>query len=550
MRTLREARPDVLLLDLDMPEVTGFDLLKDIRRDRSLRHLPVIVLTGLTDAATQLRVLQAGANDFLAKPVDPVDPIELALRMRNTLFARAAQMRLTHLDSLTDLPNRPFFMQLLSDRLSHGRDLTTSAEPAVLILLNTNRYKAINDSLGADHVDEVLRRFSNRLVAALCTRARLSADKLFDSRRLADRSLSCVARLGGDRFAVLLPLDSDVPDRNVLTHHLQHFVELMERPIIVNGKTSYLSASTGVAAVASDSDSVESIVNDAETAMRHAKLSATSGYAFHSAHMDTRARELLSLENGLRNAVERGEVFLLYQPKVDVRTGRITGAEALVRWNNPVFGLISPANFIPIAEDNGMIFSIGAWVLSESCRQMRLWRDLGHDDCRIAANVSIRRLEEPDFIDTVGRALDESGLEPSALIIELTENMVMENAESNLIKLGELNALGVQLAIDDFGTGYSSLAYFQRFPLDQLKIDRSFVATIEVPTSHAPIIKAVTSLAHDLGLSVVAEGVETIHQLDRVRDCGCEEYQGYLCSRPMPAKAFFGRLEQGAVLPC
>ena len=536
---LRETMPDVLLLDLMMPEVSGFDILDEMRRDHELRRIPVIVLTSSDDAATKLRALRSGATDFLAKPVDPS---ELALRMRNTLASRAWQKRMSYIDSLTGLPNRLFFMQLLHRRLGLEGRAETRAGPAALVLVNINRFKAVNDSLGPEHGDEVLRGFRDRLVTALGTRARLSGDQLFDSRRLADRSLSCVARLGGDRFAVLLPLDPEVPDGDALARHIQRFMESMDVPFAIGGQKIYLSASIGVATVGPNSDSVEAIVNDAETAMRHAQRGGGNGFAFYSAHMDARARELLSLENGLRTAIDRGEIFVLYQPKVDVRTGQVTGAEALVRWENPEFGLISPVNFIPLAEDNGMIVSIGAWVLRESCRQMRRWHDLGYTGLRIAVNVSIRQLHEPDFIDTVRSALEESGLDASALIVELTENMIMENAESNVLKLGRIKGLGVRLSIDDFGTGYSSLSYLQRFPLDQLKIDRSFIAEIDGPTSHSPIVKAVVSLAHDLGLSVVAEGVETHHQLAHVRAYGCEEYQGYLCSRPIAADDFLALL--------
>jgi len=254
--------------------------------------------------------------------------------------------------------------------------------------------------------------------------------------------------------------------------------------------------------------------------------------------MDEKARELLTMENGMRTAVENGEIFLVYQPKVNVASNTIVGAEALVRWMHPEFGLISPVNFIPLAEDTGMIVSIGEWVLRESCRVAREWRESINEDFKIAVNISIRQLHELDFISTVKKSLDDAGLPAEALIIELTENMIMENAESNIVKLQQLKALGVQISIDDFGTGYSSLSYLQRFPLDQLKIDRSFIKEIKSATDVMPIVKAVISLAHDLGLSVVAEGIETHHQLAHIRAFKCEEYQGYYCSKPVMAEEF------------
>jgi EAL domain-containing protein (putative c-di-GMP-specific phosphodiesterase class I) len=229
---------------------------------------------------------------------------------------------------------------------------------------------------------------------------------------------------------------------------------------------------------------------------------------------------------------------MLYQPKVDVASNTIAGAEALIRWQNPEFGLISPVNFIPLAEETGMIVPVGKWVMEESCRQAASWRNNGFPDFHIAVNVSIRQLREPDFIRVVESALNTSGLPAEALIIELTENMIMENAEGNIVKLQQLKQLGVKLSIDDFGTGYSSLSYLQRFPLDQLKIDRSFISEIRSADERVPIVKAVISLAHDLGLSVVAEGIESEQQLEHIRGFNCEQYQGYLFSKPVSVEIF------------
>ena len=534
LSTLRAERPDVLLLDLVMPDVSGFDILEEMRRDESLRQTPVIVLTSSNDAETKLLALRAGATDFLAKPVDAS---ELALRMRNTLASRAWQKRVSLIDVLTGLPNRLFFMRVLECRLDPP-DEAGPGGTAALIVVNINRFKSINDSLGPDQGDAVLRAFRDRLVSGLGSRPSLDEASLFDSRQLGDPTFCCVARLGGDRFGIVLPIDSLVPDADALASHLQRFAAAMETPFVVADQTIYLSASIGVSMIERGAGSLEGLINDAETAMRHAQRRDGTAFAFYSEHMDARARELLSLENGLRTAIDDGEIFVLYQPKVDVASGALSGAEALVRWMNPEFGLISPDDFIPLAEDTGTIVSIGAWVMQESCRQMRLWHDRGAAHLCMAVNVSIRQLHEPGFIAMVREALRESGLAPEALVIELTENMLMENAGGNMLKLCELKELGVRLSIDDFGTGYSSLAYLQRFPLDQLKIDRSFISGITAADSPAPIVKAVISLAHDLGLSVVAEGIETEAQLLRVRDWGCEEFQGFYYSRPVPADEY------------
>lgn len=539
MMQLREHIPDVLLLDLVMPMVSGLDILREIRLDPQLKHIPTIVLTSSNDSATKLQALQLGATDFLAKPVDAS---ELALRMRNTLSARAYQQRMMHFDPLTALPNRLYYMTLL--RRALGRVMETG-ELAAQVVVNINRFKAVNDSLGPERGDEVLWAFSERLRSAFGAPALLSVEP-----STAAGLPTCVARLGGDRFAVLLPIDSGDTERLHLNRCLERFNKSLESPFIIEKQDIYVNTSTGISILSEATASVELLVNDAETAMMHARRRHDTSFAFYSEHMDAKARELLSMESGMRTAVENGQIFLVYQPKVDVETGKILGAEALARWMHPEFGLISPVHFIPVAEDTGMIVSIGEWVLREACNGAMRIRENGDDDFKVAVNVSIRQLHEPDFLTIVKSALEDSGLPPQALIVELTENMIMENAETNVVKLQRLKALGVQISIDDFGTGYSSLSYLQRFPLDQLKIDRSFIREIEAVDTLTPIVKAVISLAHDLGLTVVAEGVETELQLAHIRRLDCEEYQGYLCSKPISEEDFlellFGDIKKSA----
>ncbi len=528
---IRTESPDVLLLDLVMPEVTGFDILRQMRLDEELKNIPVIVLTSSEDADTKLQALQLGATDFLSKPVDAS---ELALRMRNTLSSRAYLQRMLNFDALTDLPNRLSFTKVLTRAL---QQIDKVDDQAALLLFNINRFKAINDSLGPERGDEVLWAFSERLKTIF--------DNVPDSLIENDTQLgSSIARVGGDRFGVLMPIISSDSHCELLTDLLEQFVEVLETPFVVEDQDIYLTVSIGVSTLTKQTASVENLFNDAETAMLHAKSRRDTKFAFYSEQMDEKARELLSMENGLRTAVENGEIFLVFQPKVDVQSGKVIGAEALVRWLHPEFGLISPVNFIPLAEDTGMIVSIGEWVLRESCRAAQQWRELGFDDFKIAVNVSIRQLHELDFIAIVNRALEDSGLPADALIIELTENMIMENAETNIVKLQQMKNLGVKISIDDFGTGYSSLSYLQRFPLDQLKIDRSFIKEIKGVSDKMPIVKAVISLAHDLGLSVVAEGIETHHQLAHIKSLRCEEYQGYFCSKPLPDAEFKQLLQE------
>lgn len=534
MDRIRQEKPDVLLLDLVMPHVTGYDILTLIRQDSELRYLPVVVLTSANDAETKLKALKLGATDFLAKPIDAS---ELALRMRNTLTAIAWQKRMSEVDPLTDLPNRTWFAQVLRDRLIAVKE---NRSLYALLLIDVNKFKDINNSMGPAQGDRVLLAFSQRVIDCF----RQGEKQPWFSKVDSHWHKPTVARLESDRFAVLLPLPEALAMDDTLKQAIDSLSRELDRPFKVAGQAIYLTISVGVSVLSSESKSVDTLLNNAETAMRHASRRNDTIYAIYSAHMDAKAREILSIENGLRTAVDNGEIFVVYQPKIDVLSNRICGAEALVRWQHPKLGLVSPVNFIELAENSGMIVSIGEWVLRESCRQAKQWQDLGYHDFKIAVNVSIRQLHESDFLDTVECALKDTQLPPESLIIELTENMIMENAETNIVKLQGLKALGIKLSIDDFGTGYSSLSYLQRFPLDQLKIDQSFIREIRSEKSPMPIVKAVISLAHDLGLNVVAEGVETPTQLFHIRALKCEEFQGYLYSKPVLASDFLVLLQE------
>lgn len=534
MDRLREELPDVLLLDIVMPEVSGFDILGLIRNDDALRYLPVIVLTSANDPKTKLTALNLGATDFLSKPIDAS---ELALRMRNTLSAMAWQRRMSEIDALTELPNRTWFTSMLRSRLAKK---TADVGESAVALLNIKRFKSINDSLGPAQGDEVLVSFAKRLVD--CFRGGEKQLWLSSDNNKHDQPV--IARMDGDRFVVYIPRTGERSINEILTQYTELLSENLNSPCIVSGQALYLDVSVGVSVLDDCSSTVENLINNAETAMLYTRRSGDAAFSIYAEYMDAKARELLSMENGLRTAVENDEIFLLYQPKVDVSSNMIQGAEALVRWMHPEFGLISPVDFIPLAESSGMIVSIGAWIMREACFQAKRWQELGFPEFKIAVNVSIRQLHEPDFSSVVQQALEESGLPPGSLVIELTENVIMENAEANTVKLQELKSLGVQISIDDFGTGYSSLSYLQKLPLDQLKIDRSFISEIQSAILPMPIVKAVISLAHDLGLSVVAEGVETPAQLMHIRALKCEEYQGYLCSKPVESGEFLTQLQQ------
>ncbi len=525
MSTIRSERPSVLLLDLNMPDVSGLEILEQVRADPELKQLPVIVLTSSSDPETKVEALQLGATDFLPKPVDAN---ELALRMKNTIVARAYEQRLKHFDALTNLPNRLYFSRLVQKLMKTSE---TANGRFGLLLFNINRFKSINDTFGSEQGDDVLWAFSQRMQVVFD-----HAQGISPLRRETLKT-HCIARLGGARFGVLVQLGKGLVDEAVVQDWLPPLIAELEKPFVVEQQDVYVSTSVGISAIDDNARTVENLINNAETAMRRAKEQQSPSYALYSSDMMSAARRALLMENAMRTALVNEEMALVYQPKVDVRSGLISGAEALLRWENPELGFVSPVEFVPVAESTGMIVAIGHWVLESACLQAIVFRRECNPDFKMAVNVSIRQLYEKGFHQSVDEILKRTGLPPEALIIELTENMIMDDVEANIGKLSQLRDLGVSISVDDFGTGYSSLSYLQRFPIDQLKVDRSFIMEIESADEKAPIVKAIVSLAHDLELSVVAEGIEEQVQLDHISKLGCEEYQGYLKSRPISAEA-------------
>lgn len=517
-----EEKPDVVLLDLMMPDVTGFDILSRVRQHDSLLLLPVVVLTSSDDSATKLKALQLGATDFLSKPVDAS---ELALRLRNTLAARAYQYQLTHYDALTGLANGEQFSKHMITALEKHQQKKARA---ALLMVNINRFKHINDSYGREAGDGLLYEFSARMTQEFAGGQNNQALPQGHVR-------AAVYRLEGDKFAILIPFIGEDQD---LINIISSAQETLDREYPIEGQKVFLQTAIGVSIHPRDGNTTEELVNRAETALVKSKQDSNSSFTFFCDGMDEQARKFHEIENGLRHALEKDEFFILYQPKVHVISGEIVGAEALVRWQHPEHGMVPPDQFISLAEESGQIVPIGNWVLKEALNQAAIWNEKGKTDFKMAVNVSIRQMMENDYIESVRSLVEESGLPAHNVQLELTENMIMDKAESNISILNQLKEIGVLLSIDDFGTGYSSLSYLQKFPIDELKIDQSFLREIQTPLDKAPIVKAVASLGHDLGLSLVAEGVETIHQLARIKALKCQIYQGYFCSPPIDAESF------------
>jgi diguanylate cyclase (GGDEF)-like protein len=524
MKLLRERRPDILLLDLMMPKVTGFDILQQVRGDESLRFTPVIIVTADGDPAKKLRLLEMGATEILTKPVDSS---ELRLRVRNALAFKAYQDRLTDYDALTGLPNRNRFISDVAAALTRAE---RSRSICALLHVDLDRFKQINDTLGHRVGDALLRAVSARLQTALVD------VETTNWRRPQDPEPGLVlARISGNGFASLL---TNLVNVDVASRVARNTLAALAGPFPVDGRQLYLTASIGAAFSPNDGADAETLLKNAEMAMYQAKERGRNTFEFFSEEMNARALERLSLEGQLRRALEREEFVLYYQPKVDVSAPRIVGAEALLRWKHPDLGMIPPARFIPVAEETGLIVEIGNWVLRSAAQQVRAWTQQGLPAIPVSVNVSGGQVRQRKLLEGVRRALEASGIPPSSLVVELTESMLMDAAAGNVELLAKLKETGVRLSMDDFGTGYSSLTYLKRFPIDELKIDRAFISGIPAERDSMAIVAAIVGMARALGLKVVAEGVETEEQLRFLRTLRCDAYQGYYCSRPVPPEPF------------
>lgn len=517
---ITQKKPDIVLLDLVMPGVNGFEILQQIRDDQKLSYTPVIVLTSSTDSDTKLKALELGANDFLAKPVDPS---ELALRLKNTLSAKAYQDRLTYFDALTGLPNRITYI----DALCSVQEASQQAGDQFAVLrMNLDRFKQINETLGPNTGDELLKAIASRLGKCIHTSPSIFKLGFADFRPE-------VYRISGDEFSILLPRIETGEDAVSVARTI---LDSMHEAFSHDDNDLFVTPSIGISVFPDDGYEVDTLIKNAEVAMSYAKRQGGNNYYFYSSEINARSAERLKLANELRKAVENNELVLHYQPKVDVKSERISGVEALLRWQHPEFGMVSPGKFIPIAEETGLIIPVSDWVIKEACRQARQWQDEGYGVVPVAVNVASRHFKQGKLLKTVARALQDSRLDPACLELELTEGVMLENAEENIATMNKLKQMGLKLALDDFGTGYSSLSYLTRFPIDILKIDQSFIRDIHTNTANASIVTAIVVMAHSLGMKVVVEGVETEGQSVMLSGKNCDTYQGFYYYRPLPVE--------------
>ncbi len=655
--------PDLILLDVMMPGMDGFEVARKLKSNPLTSNIPIIMVTALIDRAARLAGLEAGAEDFLTKPVERA---ELWLRVRNLLRlktygdllknhgkvleqevqARTADLQrfrtamdatadaimlishrsmcfievnatacamfgyssaelleigpadlgagsvdelqtaydeliathganalvssvltrrdgsrfqaevhrqvqqlgadwvvvvvvrdvterklaesrlhhLAHFDVLTGLPNRALFYETLQTTLQL---VQRSRWNVAVLFIDLDHFKNVNDTLGHACGDVLLQHFGERL--SQCVRLR-----------------DTVGRLGGDEFAVILVMPKDVQGARLVAAKIK---ETLRTPFLLKGHEVIVKASIGIALSPDDTNDHDTLIRYADTAMYRAKLAGRDTFRFFTAQMNVDMLARLEMENALRKAVEHHEFVLHYQPKVRLDSGKVIGVEALLRWNRPEHGLISPQQFIPVLEETGMILTVGTWIIETACAQIRQWMDAGTPPLQISVNVAGRQFIEGDVVGDVARALAAYNIPAALLEMELTESSLMANTETTIESMRQLKELGVQISIDDFGTGFSSLAYLCRFPIDKLKIDIAFVRNITTNPDDATIVRTIIQMAHSLKLHVIAEGVEKLAQLDYLREHGCDEIQGYYFSRPLPLHELQQLMNEKKCLP-
>jgi len=653
-----ELHPDIVLLDVEMPIMDGFTACEKLRLRPRADNIPVLMVTGLEDIASVNRAYDAGATDFITKPINwPIlgHRIRYMLRSSETLVDLADTVRelhtsrvrlvnaqriaqlgnweidtktlamswseevyrilgveqasvspslaallslvheedreqvrhwfslalktggghsinhrvmsprgglcnvfqqveaiidldgnvtqlhgtlqditerqkfedrireLAYFDSLTGLPNRESFMmhvdQSVKSASRHKHELAA-------LFLDLDNFKRINDTLGHTIGDLLLKAIAERLQECLRSSDIVGHDTDYVTTNM-------VSRFGGDEFTMLL---TEIHNSDVAAIVSQRVMESLMRPLNLAGHEVVVTPTIGIAVFPEDGNNSEVLFRNADTAMYAAKRNGKNQFQFYNKAMNANAKERLTMESQLRNALERKELQLHYQPQMELDTGRVVGVEALLRWQNKKLGNVPPDTFIPIAEDSGLIIPIGEWVLHTACTQLKAWQDTGVPIVRVAVNISVRQFMHPRFFELVKQVIEDTGLEPESLELEITESLLMQDVETAIHLLRELKAIGIQLAIDDFGTGYSSLSYLKRYPIDRLKVDKAFVQDITTNFQDAAITKAVIAMGNNMDLRVIAEGVETEGQLNYLMEKQCHEVQGYYLSKPIPAQ--------------
>ncbi len=513
---------DVVLLDLHLPDGSGLQCLDAIQAVNN--EIPIVVLSGQDDEEFAVSILNKGAQDYLVKWEGQGRTILRSIRY--AIERKKSDLHLNYLaqyDPLTGIPNRQFFNDQLTRATARAR---RDGRKVTLLFLDLDAFKVVNDTLGHDAGDRLLKEVADRI-------------------RRAVRTGDIVARLGGDEFAVMLEGLSSPRDVETLASGL---LEVIAQPYHIADRQLTITTSIGITMYPNDNSDTQMLLKNADIAMYQAKEYGRNNFKFFHEQMHADLMQYHELERDIREAINLGQFHLAYQPKVNVRINQLQGLEALLRWNSPARGNVSPGDFIPVAEESGHIIPLGYWVLNEVCLTLKSWQDKGLTLVPVSVNVSARQFQQPDFHKRVAEVLRKHGVDPSLIEIELTEGLVMEDIDSAKRELAQLKKIGLRISIDDFGTGYSCLSYLRRFPIDVLKIDKSFVQEIGGSRDGESIIDAIISLAKSLRLETVAEGVETAAQLHYLLDHGCHVVQGFLFGKPMEMhliEPLLSALEQG-----
>ncbi|MFM6190647.1 MAG: EAL domain-containing protein [Planktothrix sp.] len=534
-------QPDLILCDVMMPELDGYGVLTKLQENPSTATIPFIFLTAKADLGDVRKAMQLGADDYLTKPCTATELLKaIVIRLEkhailkehysNQLkLAEAKLNQLTYQDSTTRLPNRlsllEYFQQILCQLASLGeQDENWKHNGMIPILcMGIDRFSRINDILDYDAGDLLLKAIGERLKNSL-------------------RPENIVTHLNGDQFAILL---QPILDKKQLQTTLERLQQIISEPFVLIAREVFITVSTGISFYPQDGREIQQLLRAAKQAMNEVKEQGGNHYSFYSPSSEHDLSERIDLEVALRYALEREEFQIYYQPQVSLKTGKIVGAEALLRWKHPQQGMISPMKFIPIAEETGLIEPIGEWVLYQACKHSKTWRSQGLGNLRVSVNLSGRQFRTPNLRQKLVKILMATGCEPDYLELELTESLLIRDAELSIQQLQALKALGVKIAIDDFGTGYSSLNYLQKFPFDILKIDQCFVRNLHNNKINAAITQSLISMAHLLNLKVIAEGVETQEELELLNDFKCNEIQGYLFSPPVSLEGFLNLVKCG-----
>jgi diguanylate cyclase (GGDEF)-like protein len=501
---------DVVLLDLHLPDGSGLQCLDSIQAVDN--EIPIVVLSGQDDEEFAVSILNKGAQDYLVKWEGQGRTILRSIRY--AIERKKSDLRLSYLaqyDPLTGIPNRQFFNDQLTRATARAR---RDGRKVTLLFLDLDEFKVVNDTLGHDTGDRLLKEVADRI-------------------RRTVRTGDVVARLGGDEFAVLLEGLSGPREVEAVATGL---LDIVSRPYHIAERQLTITTSIGITMYPNDNADTQMLLKNADIAMYQAKENGKNNFTFFHQQMHADLMEYHELEHEIREALQLNQFHLAYQPKVNVHINQLQGLEALLRWTSPTRGNVGPSEFIPVAEESGHIIPLGYWVLNEVCLTIKSWQDKGLTVVPVSVNVSARQFQQPDFHKRVAEVLNRHGVDPKLIEIELTEGLVMEDTEAAQRELAQLKKIGLRISIDDFGTGYSCLSYLRRFPIDVLKIDRSFVQEIGSSKDGESIIDAIISLAKSLRLETVAEGVETPAQLNYLLDHGCHVVQGYLFGKPMEVR--------------